>query len=808
MQKWQRVLYQPNLPLGKDGKRVTACKEHRELSKQAAKEGMVLLKNENHLLPLKQGAKIALFGKGTFDYVKGGGGSGDVTVSYTKNLYDGFSELSEYVTVYEELADFYREDVKKKYKEGIEPGMLKEPELSENMYRRARNFTDTAVISICRFSGEGWDRKSKYDKKKNEEADNGVEKQQNPDREQFPDGDFYLSETETILVEQVKKYFPHIIVVLNVGGMVDTNWFANDDDISSVLMAWQGGMEGGSAAAELLCGIGNPSGKLADTFAKSLEDYPSTYHFHESDSYVNYTEDIYVGYRYFETIPGAKKKVNYPFGFGLSYTEFHQKIASVKREKNTLMIGVQIVNAGDREGKEVVQVYGNVSGTVLGRPKKTLLAFKKTRLLKPGEQQTLTLTVDLNDMASYDDLGKIQKSAYILEKGEYIFFVGNSVRHTEMLDYTYFVKENKIVKQLTQKLAPSLLKERMTADGSMEELPQGEPVETDACVLEKTEKEKLDGLSPSQRKLKGVLLWSWQYKEGIRPFSEVAQGEMSVEDFLHQMTDEELVHLLGGQPNTGVANTFGIGNMPEYSIPNVMTADGPAGLRIDPNCGVHTTAWPCATLLASTWNEGLLFQTGLAGAREVKENNIAVWLTPAVNIHRSPLCGRNFEYYSEDPFLTGKMAASFVRGVQSQHIGATVKHFALNNKETNRKNSDSRVSERAAREIYLKAFEIIVKEAKPWCVMTSYNIINGHRASENKDLLSGILRDEWGFDGMVTSDWWTFGEHYKEAKAGNDLKMACGDPERLLEAKSAGAISREELEQCAAHILEMILKLD
>jgi beta-glucosidase len=322
------------------------------------------------------------------------------------------------------------------------------------------------------------------------------------------------------------------------------------------------------------------------------------------------------------------------------------------------------------------------------------------------------------------------------------------------------------------------------------------------------EKEKIDGLSPSQRGLKGVLLWSWQYKEGIRPFSEAAQGNMSIEDFLHQMTDEELVHLLGGQPNTGVANTFGIGNMPEYGIPNVMTADGPAGLRIDPKCGIHTTAWPCATLLASTWNEELLYKTGLAGAREVKENNIGVWLAPAVNIHRSPLCGRNFEYYSEDPLLTGKMAAAFVRGVQSQHIGATVKHFALNNKETNRKNSDSRVSERAAREIYLKAFEIIVKEAKPWCIMTSYNIINGHRSSENEELLSGILRGEWGFEGMVTTDWWTFGEHYKEAAAGNDLKMAAGAPERLLEAKKAGAISRESLEQCAARILEMILKLD
>ena len=283
---------------------------------------------------------------------------------------------------------------------------------------------------------------------------------------------------------------------------------------------------------------------------------------------------------------------------------------------------------------------------------------------------------------------------------------------------------------------------------------------------------------------------------------------MTIGEFLAQMTDEEVAHLLGGQPNTGVANTFGYGNMPEYGIPNIMTADGPAGLRIAPQCGVNTTAWPCATLLACTWDADVVCKVGEAGAKEVKENNIAVWLTPAINIHRSPLCGRNFEYYSEDPFLTGKLASAMVKGIQSQHIGATVKHFACNNKETNRKNSDSRVSERAAREIYLKAFEIVVKEAAPWSIMSSYNIINGRRASENRELLEDILRGEWGWKGMVTTDWWTCGEHYKETKVGNDVKMACGYPERLLKAKELGLISREEMEICAGRILELILKVD
>ena len=239
-----------------------------------------------------------------------------------------------------------------------------------------------------------------------------------------------------------------------------------------------------------------------------------------------------------------------------------------------------------------------------------------------------------------------------------------------------------------------------------------------------------------------------------------------------------------------------------------MTADGPAGLRINPECGVCTTAWPCSTLIACSWNEEIAQKVGAAGGAEVKENNIAVWLTPAVNIHRSPLCGRNFEYYSEDPYLTGKMASAMVRGIQSNHVGATVKHFALNNKETNRKNSDSRASERAIREIYLKAFEIIVKEAKPWAIMSSYNIVNGRRTSENRELLTDVLRGEWGFDGAVTTDWWTNGEHYKETAAGNDIKMATGFPERLMEALNKGVITRKELEICARRVLELILKVD
>ncbi len=809
MERWARAKYQPVLPLGEDGRRVTGSREHIRLSKEAAREGMVLLKNHGNVLPLARGSRVALLGKATFDYVKGGGGSGDVTVAYTRNLYEGLKEKAGHVEIFEELASFYRENVKEQYARGRGPGMTVEPALPEELLKKARAFTDTAIISICRYSGEGWDRKSVYDREKKAEAAviAGQEEKREDRDEVFEDGDFYLTHGEKALVEAVKNLFPRVIAVLNVGGMVDTDWFAREDKIQSVLMAWQGGIEGGLAAAELLIGEENPSGKLSDTFARRLEDYPSTYNFHESDDYVDYTEDIYVGYRYFETIPGAAQKVNYPFGFGLSYTKFTLSMPQVEKRGHHLRVVVDVCNFGERAGKEVVQVYYSAPQGRLGKPARVLVAFQKTRLLQPGETQTVVLRFNINDMASYDDLGKVAKSAYVLERGEYHFYVGTSVRDTVESNYVMVQEEDEVTEQLSPKMVPTQLGRRMLADGSFEELPQGEPVDTDASVFPSRLSEKeTSGVTPVVRHRDSYPLWG---NVDHRPkLIDVAEGRMSLEDFVAQLPDEQLAELLGGQPNTGVANTFGYGNLPDYGVPNIMTADGPAGVRIAPQCGICTTAWPCSFLLACTWNPELAEQIGAAGGAEARENNIGAWLTPAVNIHRSPLCGRNFEYYSEDPYLTGKMAGAMVTGIQSNHVAATVKHFALNNKETNRKESDSRASERAIREIYLKAFERIVREAKPWSIMSSYNIINGCRASENRELLEDILRGEWGFEGMVTTDWWTSGEHYKETKAGNDVKMGRGYPERLLEAGKRGALTRDEMEICARRILGLILKID
>lgn len=811
MEKWFRSRFQPNLPL-RGGKRTTASKEHIEISKQAAKAGMVLLKNEG-VLPLAAGSKVALLGKGTFDYVKGGGGSGDVFTPYLKNLYDGFKEHEDLVQVYEPLAGFYKTYVQGEYAKGKVPGMIAEPEIPTDLLRGARAFTDTAVICISRFSGEGWDRKF-VDTAPGSPApvhkieDVNLDRQQN---ELFEKSDFYLSRQEQAMVKQVSACFDKVIVVMNVGGMVDSEWFRNDARIQAVLMAWQGGLEGGAAAAELLLGLGTPSGKLADTFAKRIEDYPSTYGFFESDDFVNYYEDVYVGYRYFTTIPGADKAVNYPFGFGLSYTAFQLGKPEGTSQGEDIVFTVMVTNVGGSAGREVVQLYFGGPTGKLGRPGRALAAYKKTRELQPGESQLVTLRVPKNALASYDDLGKVTRSAYVLERGTYHFYIGTDVMSAKLCDFTFEVKQDTVVEQLRERVAPRALPKRLRFDGSWEELPQREEQDdgtADARVGDPAEVPEY--FKPEQRAYaRQKMPWAVSKEEAERPqLIDVAEGKLTLDEFVKQIPDDLLVHLVGGQPNTGVANTFGWGNIPEYGIPNVMTEDGPAGVRLDKETGVATTAFPCATLLASTWDPDVTFAVGKAGGEELKENNLAVWLTPAVNIHRSPLCGRNFEYYSEDPLLAGKQAAGMARGIQSQGVACCVKHFALNNKETNRKASDSRCSERAIREIYLKPFEIIIKEAHPLAVMSSYNLVNGTHTSANADLLKGILRDEWGFDGLVTTDWWTQGEHYKECAAGNDVKMAAGFPDRLTKALELGLLTREDLEKAAEHILGVILRLD
>ncbi|MBQ6505397.1 MAG: glycoside hydrolase family 3 C-terminal domain-containing protein [Flexilinea sp.] len=800
MGNWTRARYLVNLPLYKGKEKVTAGKEHLELARRAAREGMVLLKNENHVLPLKAETKIALFGKGTFDYVKGGGGSGDVTCEFSINLYDGLKQQEQAPEIFESLCDFYRENVNKQMAEGASAGLMIEPAIPQDLLKQAAAFTDTAIISISRFSGEAWDRKSvTYP---NQEV---FEKEiSDLAAKLFPDSDFYLTEAEKSMVSEVCGNFSKVIVVLNIGGLMDAKWFASDERISSVLLAWQGGMMGGLAAADLLMGTATPCGKLPDTIACDLDDYPSTAGFHESPDYVKYTEDIYVGYRFFETIPGMKNKVVYPFGYGLSYTNFEIVPLSAEEIGAKISVNVRVVNKGLFSGKEVVQLYYSAPQGKLGKPERELAAFSKTKELAPDEEQELTLEFSAADMASYDDLGKIRKSAYVLEKGEYRFYLGENVRKAKKLNFVYTVRENKIVTQLESRMAPVNLEKRMLADGSFEFLSSDTPMEQVESALSSEDYHPDFPMTPQVRFVDHLTFFG---RSSYIPLDDVADGKVTLDDFIAQLSMEQKIHLLCGQPNTGAANTFGFGNLPEFDVPSVMTADGPAGLRIRPEVGINTTAFPIATLLASTWDPELVEAVGFAAGEEVKENNIFVWLTPAVNIHRSPLCGRNFEYYSEDPTLAGLLSGAMIKGIQRNGVAATIKHFCCNNKETNRRWSDSRVSERALREIYLKVFEIAFKTGHFWSLMSSYNIVNSRRCSESQELLTGILRDEWGYDGVVMTDWWNAGEQYMEVIAGNDVKMGCGYPERLKLAYDKGLVSEKEITTSAKRVLELILKL-
>ncbi len=801
MDKWARLLYQPALPLY-EGKRVTAGPEHIDIARRAAAEGMVLLKNTDSALPLVTAERAVLFGKASVEYIKGGGGSGDVSCAYVRSLYDGLKLRG--LRLFDPLTDYYRQELEKQYAEGFIPGLTAEPKVPAELLAAAAAFSDTVIVVLNRYSAEGWDR---CDIECNNEIDPWPARPNLPKLSAglFPKGDFYLSEAEEEMIRTAADNFRTVIAVLNTGGVTDCRWIRDNDRISAALYMGQAGMEGGTAAADIILGYANPSGRLSDTFAGELSDYPSTACFHDSFDYVEYNEDIYVGYRYFETIPDAAGKVVYPFGYGLSYTTFREEAVRVCESGDGFDFAVRVTNTGSVKGKDAVAVYASAPEGKLGKPSKVLADFAKTKELLPGESTVLLLHVSRYSLASYDDLGRVCGAAYVLEAGRYKFYLGADVRAAVKLDFEYELESDEVLCRLTHKLYPVELPKRMRSDGSYEELPTGPHRNINESRLKRMVPGSEEAVAPEVRYVPRHLLMK-TLKEGAKPLKDVADGKISVDEFAAQLSDDELIFLIGGQPNTGVGNVYGFGNMPEYGIPNAQTADGPAGVRIAKETGVVTTAFPTASVIANTWNRDIAREVGFAGGEELKENNLCVWLTPAVNIHRNPMCGRNFEYYSEDPYLTGKMAAAMVCGIQANHVGASVKHFACNNKETNRKHSDSRVSERALREIYLKAFEIIVKDADPYTIMSSYNAINGVRAAENRELLTGILRDEWKYEGLVMTDWWCRSEQYRELLAGNDLKMATGYPERVKQAMELGALGRDDLLVCAKRVLETLLK--
>lgn len=693
----------------------------------AIAEGQVLLKNENNVLPLPKGSDVAVFGRMQHHYFKSGTGSGGmVNVNRVIGIMDALKEASDEgrIKIYEPLEHAYLEWEKEHpYDAGIgwagEPDSQLEMPLEDETVKEAGNACDYAVVIIARLAGEDKDNKN------------------------IP-GSLKISDGEKDMLNKVTKAFDKVILIFNTGYTMDMT-FLKDYRISAVLMAWQGGMLGGLGTVDVLTGAVNPSGKLADTIA-APEDYPSYNNFGDEYEAV-YEEDIFVGYRYFETF--AKDKVIYPFGYGLSYTTFEISVKEVMESDDFLKLDISVTNTGNVSGKEVVQIYVGAPLGKLSKPSKVLVGFAKTKELKAGESQSITMDIPYSRFASFDDDNRVGLgTGFVLEKGTYRIYVGNDVARAGEV-YALSMDKDILIESLINAIGPVKAFKRMTvmtdSDGSV-----GIGYE-DAPLRKDTMKERRYANLPAQIPLTG--------DKGYK-LSDVAEGRVTMDEFIAQLSVDELCTIIrgegmsSGQVTPGTASAFGgiIPSLKDKGIPTGCMDDGPSGMRLD--SGLKAVALPCGTLLACTFNTDLneeLF--GFLGI-EMLKNKVDVLLGPGMNIHRHPLNGRNFEYFSEDPFLTGVMGSAQIRGLKSRGVTGTIKHFACNNQETGRMIVNPVVSERALREIYLKGFEIAVKEGHADSVMTTYCQINGVFTSGNYDLVTTVLRNQWGFKGIVMTDWW------------------------------------------------------
>ncbi len=594
-------------------------------------------------------------------------------------------------------------------------------------------------------------------------------------------GSYYLTDGERAMLDAVTSAFSKVAVLMNIGNIMDLSWTKEyEDRISSLMIVWQGGMESGNAVSDVLTGRVTPCGKLADTIACRYEDYPSSANFGGKE-FNDYAEGIYVGYRHFDRHP---ETVLYPFGFGLSYTAFDVRAGGLKKTGNVTEVSVTVKNTGDYPGKEAVLLWCSAPEGKLDKPGRVLAAFAKTKTLLPGEEESLLLSCDDKCLASYDE----KTSRFVLEEGEYRF----TANDTEAGGFT-------ARQEITVEQCIPLCK---TSTGLRERIIRHLPEAIPACG------------------------------EKRHTLKDVTNGEISLDAFIAELSDEELEALSRGHGMmssafgvAGNAGAFGgiTDSLQEREVPAVITSDGPAGLRLKKYCALI----PCGTALACTFNTPLVEELSSKVGEEMRFYGVDVQLSPGMNIHRNPLCGRNFEYFSEDPLLSGKMASAVIRGVQSKGKAACPKHYACNNQEKNRNRNDSRVSERALREIYLRNFEIAVKEGKPLTIMTSYNKVNGVWSHYNYDLATTVLRKEWGFEGCVITDWWMqkakspeFPRLYNNAyrvRAQVDVLMP-GDMGHLAKAyksdvsllKTLGTpdgITRAELQRTARNVLELILKI-
>lgn len=768
-------------------KKILDWKKYLETAASAAAEGIVMLKNDNGALPLSKDEVVSVFGRIQLHYYKSGTGSGGmVNVSKVTGIVDGLLESG--VKLNEELLNVYKKwDEENPYDLGDgwgnEPWSQVEMPLDEQLVADAAQKGSTAIVIIGRTAGEEMDAT-------------------------LTEGSFLLTALEKDMLSKVRKAFEKVVVLLNVGGLVDMS-FVNEYAPDSVLYVWQGGMTGGTGTADVLTGKVSPSGKLSDTIAYSVKDYPSDPYF--GDRVRNfYSEDIFVGYRWFETF--APEKVLYPFGFGLSYTTFDVKNVSVSGS-DTLTFKVSVTNTGKFSGKEVVQVYCGAPQGKLGKAARVLCGFAKTKELAPDETQELEISVRLETLASYDDSGVTgNRFCWVLEEGEYKFFVGTDVRSAQET-FKFSLNESKVTEKCIQALAPVLPFKRITADNNDGDLS---PVMHDVPLSEVDEPARRAERLPQEIPYTG--------DKGIK-LADVKSGKNTMDEFLAQFSNHDLSCIIRGEGmgsprvTAGTASAFGgvSDALTGFGIPAACCDDGPSGMRLD--CGTKAFSLPNGTMLASTFNCELIKELYYLLGLEMSANKVDCILGPGMNIHRHPLNGRNFEYFSEDPFLTGKMAAFQLNGLHSAGVTGTIKHFCGNNQETNRHFIDSAVSERALREIYLKGFEIAVREGNADSIMTTYGSVNGLWTAGNFDLNTVILREEWGFKGFIMTDWWANvnfrGEEPKRAFfvpmaiAQNDVYMVCADTscadEDIDTALADGTLTRGELQRNAANICNFII---
>ena len=798
-------------------------RKHSRLAEEIAQEGIVLLENHG-ILPLDLKERVALYGQAARHTIKGGTGSGDVNCRRTVSVEQGMRELGAnleetgwldaYDQVTTQARDSWRREIEEKEAQGQEfiDAYFETPYQNpqENLIEKEQMAkAGTVLYALGRISGEGADR--------------------SPGK-----GDFQLSDSERENLRRLDAAGKRIILVLNTGGILDLRFVDEFSGIQAVILLGQAGMEAGRALAKALYGQVNPSGRLTDTWAASYDQYPSWDTFGRQNGDVTkefYYEGIYVGYRWFDCF---QKKVRYPFGYGLSYTSFDEQIVDVQAKGKAGYLDVTVKNTGERySGKEVLQLY--LHGPKIenvAREEKKLVAFAKSRLLSPGTEEVVRLNFELRDFMRFDE----KLSAWILDAGDYLLCLGENAAVEKPAAVI------RVMETVTEKVSPVCPVRTDFEEWSGENLfSENSPILSGNCpVIEVT-------------------------IPGTEPLYVVSREKEKMEEEIlkicESLTQEEKIHLVCGVVSQdskagasavsvpgAAGETVKILRQGEEFLPGIILADGPAGVRLarvyeTDDCGnllagdiksaleggffadekplqpgrirheQYTTAFPVGTTAAQTWNEGLLCEFGRAVAEEMADFQVDLWLAPGMNIHRNPLCGRNFEYFSEDPYLTGKMAAAVTRGVQeNQNTGVTIKHFACNSQEDNRMGVGSIVGERALREIYLRGFETAVREAQPEAIMTSYNKLNGSYTSNCEDLCTIAARQEWGFQGMIMTDWTTT-EHgsvsWKCVKAGNDLIMpgSAADHENIRKALKEGSLTEEELDICVCRIIRGILRL-